>query len=101
MFRWLLLPFALFYGIAVWVRNKLFDLNILPSKEFNLPLIVVGNITVGGTGKTPHVEYLIKILQEKHKVAVLSRGYKRKKKGFMLFLHSDIQKIGPQFRREF
>lgn len=80
----LLLPFSLFYGIAVSVRNKLFDLHILKSTTFNFPVISVGNITVGGTGKTPHVEYLVELLSKKFRVSILSRGYKRKTKGFHL-----------------
>ena len=66
------------------MRNKLFDWGFYKERSFNLPVICVGNITVGGTGKTPHTEYLIKLLQKKHQVAVLSRGYKRKSKGFVL-----------------
>jgi tetraacyldisaccharide 4'-kinase len=80
----LLFPFSLLYGIAVSVRNKLFDLKILKSTEFDFPVISVGNITVGGTGKTPHVEYLVELLSKKFQICVLSRGYKRKTKGFML-----------------
>lgn len=80
----LLFPFSLVYGISVSVRNKLFDLKILKSTEFNFPVISVGNITVGGTGKTPHVEYLVELLSKKFEVCVLSRGYKRKTKGFQL-----------------
>lgn len=81
--KWLL-PFSWLYGLTVFFRNKLFDWNILKREEFDIPVICVGNITAGGTGKTPHTEYLIKILQDKYKVAVLSRGYKRKTKGFVL-----------------
>lgn len=66
------------------IRNKLFDWKILPSEEFDIPVISVGNLTVGGTGKTPHTEYLINLLKDKYKVALLSRGYKRKSKGFQL-----------------
>ena len=80
--RWLLAPFAVIYSVAVEFRNQLFDLGILKSREFDVPLISVGNITVGGTGKTPHVEYLIKLLRNSYTIAVLSRGYKRRKKGF-------------------
>ena len=65
-------------------RNELFEMGILKSKSYDIPVISVGNITVGGTGKTPHTEYLIRLLRKKHKVAVLSRGYKRKSKGFIL-----------------
>ena len=79
-----LLPLSWLYGLGVWFRNKLFDWRILPSEEFSIPVISIGNISVGGTGKTPHTEYLIRIFSKKYKVAVLSRGYKRKTKGFIL-----------------
>ena len=72
-----LLPVAWLYGIGVRIRNELFEMGILKSKSYDIPVISVGNITVGGTGKTPHTEYLIRLLRKKHKVAVLSRGYKR------------------------
>lgn len=82
--KWLL-PFSWLYGFIVFLRNKLFDWKILKQVEFKgVPVICVGNLTVGGTGKTPHVEYLIRLLQSKHRVAVLSRGYKRNTKGFIL-----------------
>ena len=70
----LLWPFALLYGIAVKVRNILFDKGIFKSHSFPLPVICVGNLTVGGTGKTPHTEYLIQLLSHHYKVSVLSRG---------------------------
>lgn len=79
-----LLPFSWLYGIGVWIRNQMFELGILKSQAFDIPVISVGNITVGGSGKTPHVEYLINLLRNKVKVAVLSRGYKRKSKGYLL-----------------
>ncbi|MCM1108126.1 MAG: tetraacyldisaccharide 4'-kinase [Clostridium sp.] len=79
-----LLPFSWLYGIGVRLRNELFDLGILKSRSYDVPVISVGNLTVGGTGKTPHTEYLIRLLQKKYQVAVLSRGYKRKSKGFLL-----------------
>ncbi|WP_165043948.1 tetraacyldisaccharide 4'-kinase [Dysgonomonas sp. ZJ709] len=81
--KWLL-PFSWLYGLIVFFRNKLFDWKILKHEEFDIPVICIGNITAGGTGKTPHTEYLIEILQDKYRVAVLSRGYKRKTKGFVL-----------------
>lgn len=81
--KWLY-PFSFLYGMGVNLRNQLYDWRILPSKSFNVPIICIGNITVGGTGKTPHTEYLIKLLQREFQVAVLSRGYKRKSKGFVL-----------------
>ena len=79
-----LLPFSWLYGIGVRLRNQLFDIGMLKSRSFDVPVISVGNITVGGSGKTPHVEYLVKLLKDKTRVAVLSRGYKRKSKGFVL-----------------
>ena len=79
-----LLPLSFLYGMGVAFRNLLFDMGILKSRSFTMPVISVGNITVGGSGKTPHVEYLIRLLQDKVKVAVLSRGYKRKTKGYIL-----------------
>lgn len=84
LLRIILFPLSFIYGLITLVRNKLFDWNILPSKSFDLPVISVGNITVGGTGKSPHVEYLIRLLQKKYIVATLSRGYKRKSKGFLI-----------------
>ena len=79
-----LLPLSWLYGLGVGFRNQLFELGILKSRSFDTPVIAVGNITVGGAGKTPHVEYLIRLLADKTNVAVLSRGYKRKSKGFIL-----------------
>lgn len=81
--KWLL-PLAWLYGLVVYFRNKLFDCGVLKQKEFPLPVICIGNITVGGTGKTPHTEYLVNLLKNKYTVAVLSRGYGRKTKGFIL-----------------
>ena len=77
-----LLPLSWLYGIGVGLRNFLFDVGILKTRAFNTPVIAVGNLTVGGTGKTPHVEYLVRLLHDKMHVAVLSRGYKRKSRGF-------------------
>ena len=79
-----LLPFSWLYGFGVGFRNMLFEMGILKSRSYTVPVISVGNITVGGTGKTPHVEYLIRLLKDKANVAVLSRGYKRKSHGFVL-----------------
>lgn len=79
-----LLPLSWLYGGVVKLRNFCFDVGLLKSHAFHVPVIAVGNITVGGTGKTPHVEYLVRLLREKFGVAVLSRGYKRKTSGFLL-----------------
>lgn len=92
-----LLPLSWLYGAGVWVRNTLFDCGLLPSETFDIPIINVGNITVGGTGKTPHVEYLIRMLSQDRKVAVLSRGYKRKSKGYVLAQeNTPVQMIGDE-----
>lgn len=82
--RILLFPFAVLYGFITSIRNFLFDKGILKSTSFNVPVIAVGNLNVGGTGKTPQIEYLIRLLSDKYKVATLSRGYKRKTEGFVL-----------------
>lgn len=82
--RKILFPFAILYGFITTVRNFLFDKGILKSTTFNVPVIAVGNLSVGGTGKTPQIEYLIRLLSDKYKVATLSRGYKRKSEGFVL-----------------
>lgn len=81
--KWLL-PFSWLYGLIVFFRNKFFDWGILKQEEFDVPVICIGNITVGGTGKTPHTEYVICLLKDKYRVGVLSRGYKRRTKGFVL-----------------
>jgi len=80
----ILFPIACLYGLAVGIRNKLFDWKILPSKRFTIPVISVGNLSAGGTGKTPHTEYLVGLLKSNYKVAILSRGYRRKTRGFIL-----------------
>jgi tetraacyldisaccharide 4'-kinase len=80
----LLLPFSLIYGLIIYIRNWLFDRNILRSSSFNLPLICIGNLAAGGTGKSPMVEFLIAKLKTHFNVAVLSRGYKRKTRGYAL-----------------
>ena len=84
LLRKLLFPFAILYGLITSIRNFLFDKDILKSYSFDLPVIAVGNLSVGGTGKTPQIEYLIRLLSDKYKIATLSRGYKRKSKGFIL-----------------
>ncbi len=82
-FKYILFPFSICYWIFTWCRNFCFDNNILKQTKFDIPIISVGNITVGGTGKTPHVQYLVNLMQNNN-VASLSRGYKRKSKGFLL-----------------
>jgi len=82
--RYLLYPFAVLYGLVVWLRNRLYDTGFSSSVEFSVPVICVGNLSVGGTGKTPHVEYLIRLLQYRYHLATMSRGYKRSTQGFIL-----------------
>jgi tetraacyldisaccharide 4'-kinase len=79
-----LTPLSWLYGLGVSLRNWLFDIGLLKQKHFDIPVISVGNITIGGCGKTPHVEYIVRLLLKHYKVAVLSRGYKRKSCGYML-----------------
>ena len=95
--RHYLQPFSWLYGIGVGLRNLLFDYNILKQEEFEVPVICVGNITVGGTGKTPHIEYLIRLLSDQYKVGVLSRGYKRKSKGYHeVLVDSTARQVGDE-----
>ncbi|MDG1160530.1 MAG: tetraacyldisaccharide 4'-kinase, partial [Flavobacteriaceae bacterium] len=84
LLRFFLYPFSLLYDLVTRIRNLFYDLGFFKSKTFSIPIIAVGNLSVGGTGKTPQIEYLIKVLQNNYKIAVLSRGYKRKTKGFIL-----------------
>lgn len=82
--KYLLSPFALLYQLITGIRNYLYAIGHFKSFSFQVPMVSVGNLTVGGTGKTPHIEYLIKLFSKTHEVAVLSRGYGRKTKGFIL-----------------
>jgi tetraacyldisaccharide 4'-kinase len=82
--RKILFPFSILYGFITAIRNFLFDIGVFKSYSFSVPTIVVGNLSVGGTGKSPQIEYLIRLLSPKFKVATLSRGYKRKTQGFIL-----------------
>ncbi|MCL4109215.1 UNVERIFIED_CONTAM: hypothetical protein GTU68_062983 [Idotea baltica] len=90
-------PFALIYGLGVSLRNMLYSMGILKEISFNVPVISVGNLSMGGTGKTPHVEYLIKWLSAYLEVVALSRGYKRKTKGFLPVLaKSTVDEVGDE-----
>ena len=92
-----LLPLSWIYGSIVRFRNWLFDIGVKKSKSFSIPVISVGNITVGGSGKTPHVEYLVRLLHDKAKIAVLSRGYKRKSHGYVLAEEdTEMSEIGDE-----
>ncbi len=97
LFRKILYPFSLLYSLVVYVRNFLFDIGVFTSKTFKTPTICIGNISVGGTGKTPMVEFLISILKKDYQVAVLSRGYKRISKGFVLANNkSTVEELGDE-----
>jgi tetraacyldisaccharide 4'-kinase len=87
--KFLLLPIAMLYDVVMNLRNKLYDMGTWPSVSFDIPVIGVGNLAVGGTGKTPMTEYLIRLLSPHHKIATLSRGYGRKTKGFRIANLSD------------
>lgn len=103
--RYILLPFSIIYSGIIRLRHYLYDKKILKSAEFNFPIICVGNLALGGTGKTPMTEYLIGILRSNYKVATLSRGYKRKTKGYVLANeHTTALEIGDepmQFHQKF
>ncbi len=80
----ILKPLSLIYGMVVALRNRLFDWGVLKQHEFDVPVVVIGNLAVGGTGKTPHTEYVVNALMRDYRIAVLSRGYRRRTKGFVL-----------------
>ena len=95
--RTALTPLSWVYGLAVEFRNFLFDNGILKQKEYHVPVICVGNLTVGGTGKTPHIEYIISLLSDDYKVAVVSRGYKRKSRNLQeVRVNSDVKRVGDE-----
>ena len=93
----LLTPFSLLYGMGVSIRDFLYRKKLLKGVEFNVPVIAVGNLSVGGAGKTPHIEYLIRLMKPFLNVATLSRGYKRKTKGFQIAnAQSTAESIGDE-----
>lgn len=97
MLKILLYPFSVLYDLVTRLRNYLYDRGLKPSVRFDLPVISVGNLAVGGTGKTPMVEYLVRLLSTNYKVATLSRGYGRKTKGFIIASPShDANAIGDE-----
>lgn len=105
IFKLLLAPFSLLYGIGVSLHNLLYRYGLLKSVEFNIPIISVGNLSVGGAGKSPHIEYLVRMLQEYVEVATLSRGYRRKTKGYLMIgREMTVEQAGDeplQFKRKF
>lgn len=104
-FRYLLLPFSWIYGLVIFTRNYFYDTGIFKSTKFDLPVIVIGNLEVGGAGKSPMTEYLIQLLKPNYKLATLSRGYGRKTKGFFYAdKNSTAKTVGDepaQFKQKF
>lgn len=105
IFKILLFPFSLAFAGIISMRNIFYEAGLLKATSFNLPVINVGNLSVGGTGKTPHIEYLVELLSPYLKIATLSRGYKRKSKGFRIVSFSDTADISGdeplQFKRKY
>lgn len=105
LLRLLLLPFSILYAIGVIARNLAYDMGIFKSQQFELPVISIGNLSVGGSGKSPMAEYLIRLLKDEYKIATLSRGYGRKTKGFLeVSTQSSSSESGDeplQFKRKF
>src|ERR1700761_5024195 len=106
--RRLLLPFSLLYGLAVVIRNWLYDSGVLKSRLFAIPVIGIGNLEVGGAGKSPMTEYLVGLLKQDYKLATLSRGYGRATKGFLIApdsyqggLAAEIGDEPAQFKHKF
>jgi len=103
--RLILFPFSILYGLFMMIRNLLFDFRVLPVERFSIPVIGVGNLTLGGTGKTPHIEYIIRLLTPKYFIGTLSRGYGRKSNGFIIASkRSQAKYIGDeplQFAKKF
>ena len=105
LLKLILFPLACLYGLVTGLRNKFFDWGVIRSKSYGFPVISVGNLSAGGTGKTPHTEYLIRLLKNDYQVAVLSRGYRRKTNGFLMaspdHSHFDIGDEPMQYLRKF
>ena len=97
LLRKIFFPLVPIFYLISWVRNKLFDLNLLKSKSYSIPIICVGNLSVGGTGKTPMIEYLVRLMSKDHNLAILSRGYKRDTSGFILANdNTTVEEIGDE-----
>ena len=105
LLRWLLLPFSLLYAGITWLRNRLYDQGVLKSRSFDLPVVIIGNLAVGGTGKSPMTEHILRIVKDSLQVAVLSRGYGRRTKGFRYVETSSLaDEVGDeplQIKRKF
>lgn len=97
MLKILLYPVSLVYRLVIWFRHKLFDWGVLKSEEFDIPIICVGNLTVGGTGKTPFAEFIIQNLSGQYNIALLSRGYRRRTKGYYeVFPNTPFREVGDE-----
>ena len=95
--RLVLYLLSIIYRIITSLRNLLFDCRILQSKTYNIPIICIGNLSIGGTGKTPHTNYIAKLLSSNYKIAILSRGYGRKSTGFKYVkLDSPTSSVGDE-----
>ena len=93
----ILMPLSIIYGLITSLRNFIFDIGIFNSKKFNIPIICIGNLSVGGNGKTPHVNYLANTLNKKYNVAIISRGYKRKNYNFLYVeTNSNVKDVGDE-----
>lgn len=105
LIRWVLVPISGIYATVVWLRNRLYDLNLFKSKSFDFPVIVIGNLAVGGTGKSPMVEHILRIVNPLCRITVLSRGYGRSTKGFRYVQTNDSARtVGDeplQIKRKF
>lgn len=105
LLRYLLFPFTMIYTVVVWIRNRLYDHKLLASRSFNIPTVVIGNLAVGGTGKSPMTEFVVSILKSRYKTAILSRGYGRRTKGFYLVqtesVAMDVGDEPLQFKNKF
>lgn len=97
LLRKILFPFSILYGFITAIRNYMYDVGFFKSYSYGIPVIVVGNLSVGGTGKTPQIEYLIRLFSKQYQIATLSRGYKRKSEGFVLANEStSVEEIGDE-----
>ncbi len=97
LLRKIAFPISLVYALVVYIRNYLYDIGFLKSRSFDIPVICIGNLSVGGTGKTPMIELLISLFQHSYRIAVLSRGYKRKSKGFLVGrAESTVEELGDE-----
>jgi len=95
--RYILFPVVPIYYFVTWLRNVLYESGVFKSESYNFPVICVGNLSVGGTGKTPMIEYLIRLLKNENKIATLSRGYKRSTEGFYLAdSNADARTLGDE-----